>query len=179
MLAAGCDALEFGTDSGSPAMLRNLGKSFSVETVREASRLCREFGVDFAHYILFGGPGESEETIGESFTLMDELAPTAVIAMTGIRIFPGTRLADIARAEGLLAPAWDPLEPVFYLAPQVRPILEERLRAFAEDHRNWVFPGLGVDRFPGETLKMHQMGFTGPLWTYLRPRKRKRGGTTS
>jgi len=77
MVEAGCDAFEFGTDSGSPAMLRNLGKSFTVDEVRAASALCREHGVDFAHYILFGGPGETEKTLLESFALMDEVDPTA------------------------------------------------------------------------------------------------------
>ena len=61
-------------------------------------------GVDFAHYILFGGPGETEETVLETFALMDEVAPTAVIAMTGIRIFPGTPLHRQALAEGIITP---------------------------------------------------------------------------
>ena len=46
MLAAGCDAVEYGTESGSQVMLRNLGKAFSVADVRSASLLCRERGVD-------------------------------------------------------------------------------------------------------------------------------------
>jgi radical SAM superfamily enzyme YgiQ (UPF0313 family) len=67
MLAAGCDALEFGTDSGAPGMLARLQKSFTVETIRASSRLCTERGVDFAHYILFGGPGETPATVQETF----------------------------------------------------------------------------------------------------------------
>jgi radical SAM superfamily enzyme YgiQ (UPF0313 family) len=179
MKASGCAALEFGLDTASAAQLPRLGKNFSLDDIRAAARICRENEIPFCFSLLLGGPGETAATLEETLTEVEALQPTAVICMTGIRIFPGTRLADIARTEGLLAPAWDPLDPVFYLAPQVRPILEERLRAFAGDHRHWVFPGLGIDRFPGATLKMHQMGFTGPLWTYLRPGKRKRGGTTS
>ncbi|HEX9079665.1 MAG TPA: lipid biosynthesis B12-binding/radical SAM protein, partial [Desulfuromonadaceae bacterium] len=120
MLAAGCDAVEYGTESGSPVMLRNLGKAFTVEDVRTASLLCRERGVDFAHYILFGGPGETRETVLESFSLMDELEPTAVIAMTGIRIFPGTPLHRQALNDGQLTPTDSLLEPVFYLSDAAR-----------------------------------------------------------
>ncbi|MEI6703238.1 MAG: radical SAM protein, partial [Deltaproteobacteria bacterium] len=77
MLEAGCDAVEFGTEAGSPVMLKNLGKSFGVDEVRKASLLCRQRGVDFAHYILFGGPGESRETVLETIAMMDDLEPTA------------------------------------------------------------------------------------------------------
>jgi hypothetical protein len=40
--------------------------------------------------------------------------------MVGLRIFPGSGLARRAEAEGLLDPATDFLEPVFYLAPEVK-----------------------------------------------------------
>ncbi|HJV65286.1 MAG TPA: lipid biosynthesis B12-binding/radical SAM protein, partial [Geomonas sp.] len=120
MVAAGCDAIEFGSESGSATMLRSLGKSFGVAHLRSASRLCREAGVDFAHYILFGGPGESEETIDETFALADELEAVAMIAMTGIRIFPGTPLYQRAIADGVITATTPMLEPVFYLSPPIR-----------------------------------------------------------
>jgi radical SAM superfamily enzyme YgiQ (UPF0313 family) len=179
MKAAGCGGLEFGLDTASPAQLPRLGKNFSLDQIREAARICRGKEIPCCFSLLLGGPGETPATVEETLAEVEALEPTAVICMTGIRIFPGTRLAQISREEGLLPAGWDPLEPVFYLAAPVRDTLESRLRAFSENHLNWVFPGLGIDRFPGETLKMHRLGFTGPLWTYLRPRKRKRGGATS
>ncbi len=168
MLAAGCDALEFGTDSGSPTMLRNLGKSFTVASVREASLLCREFGVDFAHYILFGGPGECEETITESFTLMDELAPTAVIAMTGIRIFPGTAIHRQALAEGVITPETNLLEPTFYLAPAIRETLCDTVTRLAMERRNWVVPGLEINISDAMLEMVRHFAVRGPLWKLMK-----------
>jgi radical SAM superfamily enzyme YgiQ (UPF0313 family) len=168
MLAAGCDALEFGTDSGSPTMLRSLGKSFSVETVREASCLCREFGVDFAHYILFGGPGESDETIAESFSLMDELAPTAVITMTGIRIFPGTAIHCQALAEGVITPETNLLEPVFYLAPAIRDSLCATVTRLALERKNWVVPGLEINISDTMLEMVRHFAVRGPLWKLVK-----------
>ena len=168
MLLAGCDALEFGTESGSPVMLKRLGKSFSVETVRESSRLCREFGVDFAHYILFGGPGESDETIAESFSLMDELAPTAVIAMTGIRIFPGTALHRQALAEGAITPETDLLEPVFYLAPAIRETLCATVTRLALERKNWVVPGLEINISDAMLEMVRHFAVRGPLWKLVK-----------
>jgi len=168
MQAAGCDALEFGTDAGTPLMLYNLGKSFTVEKVREASRRCREAGVDFAHYILFGGPGETAATIRETFALMDELAPTAIIAMTGIRIFPGTELHRQALAEGVISTTTDLLEPAFYLAPGVR----EELCAIVTDaallRRNWVVPGLEINISDAMLEALRQFPVRGPLWKMVK-----------
>ncbi|MBC7961831.1 MAG: cobalamin B12-binding domain-containing protein [Steroidobacteraceae bacterium] len=174
MLAAGCDAVEYGTESGSPTMLKNLGKSFSVDDVRSASLLCRERNVDFAHYILFGGPGETSETVLESFSLMDELQPTAVIAMTGIRIYPGTSLYRTALAEGVVDADTDMLEPVFYISEQVREGLAELVTSQAILRKNWVVPGLEVNISDAMLDAMRMFPVKGPLWKLMKRMGRSR-----
>jgi radical SAM superfamily enzyme YgiQ (UPF0313 family) len=174
MLAAGCDAVEYGTESGSPLMLTNLGKAFTVADVREASRLCRERQVDFAHYILFGGPGETRETILESFNLMDELEPTAVIAMTGIRIFPGTPLHRTALAEGVIDGATDLLEPVFYISPAVRDEMAGLVTSEAIKRMNWVVPGLEVNISDAMLEALRMFPVKGPLWKLMKRLGRSR-----
>ncbi|HEY6874503.1 MAG TPA: lipid biosynthesis B12-binding/radical SAM protein [Geobacteraceae bacterium] len=174
MTAAGCDAVEFGSESGSPAMLKSLGKSFGVDQVRGASRLCREHGVDFAHYILFGGPGESDETVRETFALMDEVAPTAVIAMTGVRIYPGTSLYRQAVAEGVITPETPLLEPVFYISP----LLGERLGPLVTEEAlkrlNWVVPGLEINMSDAMLEAIRQFKVRGPLWKLMKRLGRSR-----
>lgn len=174
MLAAGCDAVEYGTESGSPLMLRNLGKSFTVADVREASRLCRERRVDFAHYVLFGGPGETRETILESFGLMDELEPTAVIAMTGIRIFPGTPLHRTALAEGVIDSVTDLLEPTFYISSAVRDELAGLVTSEAIKRMNWVVPGLEVNISDAMLEALRMFPVKGPLWKLIKRLGRSR-----
>ncbi len=174
MVEAGCDAFEFGTDSGSPAMLRNLGKSFGTDDVRSASALCREYGVDFAHYILFGGPGESEATVLESFALMDEVEPTAVIGMTGIRIYPGTPLYRQALAEGVITPETSLLEPVFYLSPAVRDSLCDLVTSEALKRRNWVVPGLEINMSDAMMAALRHFPVRGPLWKLMKRLGRSR-----
>ena len=165
---AGCDGVEFGTDSGSPVMLKNLRKSFDVEQVRSASRICREAGLDFAHYLLFGGPGETEATVRESFRLMDELAPTAVIAMNGIRIYPGTALQRTALEQGLITPETDLLQPTFYLAPAIRDCLAELVTTEAMQRTNWIVPGLEVNISPAMLEAMRIFAVRGPLWKQIK-----------
>jgi radical SAM superfamily enzyme YgiQ (UPF0313 family) len=168
MIAAGCDAVEFGSDSGSPTMLKNLCKSFSAADLRSASQLCKENGVDFAHYILFGGPGETRETILETFELMDEIEPTAVIAMTGIRIYPQTALQDLAIRDGIISASDSLLEPVFYISPEVREIFSELIVSEAMKRRNWVVPGLEVNTSSGMLDAMRLFKVRGPLWKLIK-----------
>lgn len=174
MAAAGCDAVEFGTESGSPAMLKALGKSFGVEEVRMASLLCRELGLDFAHYILFGGPGESDGTVLETFTLMDEVSPTAVLAMTGIRIFPGTTLHRQALAEGVITPETPLLEPVFYISPLIGERLGPLVTGEALKRRNWVAPGLEINVSDAMFEAMRHFKVRGPLWKLVKRLGRSR-----
>ena len=174
MVAAGCDAVEFGSESGSPRMLANLGKSFGVDEIRGASRLCRDAGVDFAHYMLFGGPGESEATIDESFALMDELAPSAVIAMTGIRIFPGTPLYHQALRDGIITTETSLLEPVFYLAPEIRETLCDLVAQRALARKNWVAPGMEINMSDAMLDALRHFPVRGPSWKQLKRLGRSR-----
>jgi radical SAM superfamily enzyme YgiQ (UPF0313 family) len=174
MVAAGCDAVEYGSDSGSAAMLRSLGKSFTVEDIRSSSALCRAVGVDFAHYIIFGGPGETEETIDETFRLMDTVDPTAVIGMTGIRIFPGTALYHRAVEEGYLAPETSLLEPLFYIAPAIRETLRDLVTERALLRRTWVFPGLEINMSDSMLEALRSFPVRGPLWKLMKRLGRNR-----
>jgi radical SAM superfamily enzyme YgiQ (UPF0313 family) len=174
MVAAGCDAIEFGSDSGSAEMLVNLSKSFSVDDIRNASRLCREAGVDFAHYMLFGGPGESVATIDETFALCDELDASAIIAMTGIRIFPGTQLYDRAKADGVITDETEMLMPVFYISPPLKETLCELVATRALARRNWVAPGMELNMSDAMLDALRRFKVRGPMWKQLKRLGRSR-----
>jgi radical SAM superfamily enzyme YgiQ (UPF0313 family) len=169
---SGCLGLEFGIDTASPGTLAAMGKNFTLQDIRRAADLCHQLDLSFCFSLLLGGPGETMSSVQETLDRVARLQPTAVICMTGIRLFPGTRLERLAVQEGLLPEDWDPLEPFFYCSPQVREKIEERLQEFSRDHANWIFPGLGIDLDPVRAEKMRRMGLKGPLWTYLRPKKR-------
>lgn len=180
MKRAGCTGVEFGTDSGSPQVLARLGKHFTPDEVRQATRVAQEAGLEVCHSLSLGAPGETEETMEETFRLMEEISPTAVVAMVGLRIFPGTGLARRAEDEGLLSPAADFLEPVFYLAPAVKDRVVEIARRRAAYHPNWILPGLSINVSLRLQSKLRRIGVKGPLWEHMkimRERGRARGGT--
>ncbi len=174
MLEAGCDAVEFGSDSGSSRMLKSLGKSFTADSIRESSRLCHELGVDFAHYILFGGPGETRETVLETFALMDEVGPTAVITMTGIRIYPGTALEQVALRDGIIAAGDSLLEPLFYISPAIRDELCTLVTQEALKRRSWIVPSLEINVSSAMLDALRMFPVKGPLWKLMKRLGRSR-----
>jgi radical SAM superfamily enzyme YgiQ (UPF0313 family) len=174
MKEAGCMGIEFGTDSGSPEMLSRLGKSFSADDISRASEICKRVGIPFAHYLLLGGPGESEKTLEETAALMDHLEPTAVIVMVGIRIYTGTPLEDISRSEGVIGPDADLRYPHFYVSPRLRDEIPSWVSQKAMERNTWIVPGLEVNISRNMMEHIRRFHVRGPLWDLVSRMKRSR-----
>lgn len=172
MKEAGCSGVEFGTDTGDDAHLKRMGKSFGALQVKRASELCHRVGLPFCHSLVFGGPGEDQHTIQATLDLMAEVSPTAVIAMVGIRLFPGTRLAKLAASRDLIGSDTAMLQPIFYLAETVRPDILEVLQAHAAEQRHWILPGVNVNMNPKLQEKLRRFGLRGPLWEHMQIRRK-------
>lgn len=168
MKRAGCRGVEFGADTASPSILRALGKPFPQEELRAAARACREVGLPAAYYLIFGGPGETADTVAETCDLIDDLRPQAVLAFVGIRIYPNTPLHGIAVAEGIIAGEDDLLLPRFYIAPRIgADELMSAVGSHAKARPNWVVPALGIRSDPTFLARLRRSGRRGPLWDLL------------
>lgn len=139
MARAGCREVSLGFETGSTLMLKRYNKRFTLDDVREASRLFAAHGVRRLGFLLLGGPGETRETVLESLDFADSLAPEALKVTCGVRVYPGTLLESQARAEGFLPPEGGLLRPAFYLAPGLSGWLPQTVRKWAES-RPWVIP---------------------------------------
>ncbi|MBI5236496.1 MAG: cobalamin B12-binding domain-containing protein [Deltaproteobacteria bacterium] len=178
MKEAGCKAIEFGTDAASEVMLKNMGKSFTKEDVMAVSRISSEEGVQAAHYLILGGPGETEETLKEAFDFMDALVPRAVIVMAGVRIYPNTVLEKISIEQGMIRKGESLLDSRFYISPLIG---EDKLLTMIERHAserpNWVVPALDIRSSEEGMAFLRRTGYRGPLWDLLgQPSKQGRVG---
>jgi radical SAM superfamily enzyme YgiQ (UPF0313 family) len=174
MKEAGCAGIEFGTDSGSRRMLKTYKKSFTVEDILQSSRRCSALGINHCHYLLLGGPGEDEGTIEESFQLMDRLDPTAVIAMLGIRIYPGTEMVRIAQSQGMIHQNSNLIFPHFYISPTLEGRLEEIIREKALERKRWIVPGLEINISQNLMEEIRRFRIRGPLWELVGRMKKPR-----
>jgi len=171
MSRSGCKAIEFGTDAGSPTMIESLKKEFDVGDLRRTSQMCHDHNLKFCHSLIFGGPGETKQTVAETLELMDELQPTAVIAMTGIRILPGTGMVDIAIEDGQIDEDDDLLYPRFYISPNLKGEMIEQIERHAKTHPNWIVPGKSIRTNVAVLQKLRERKVKGQLWRLLRPRR--------
>jgi radical SAM superfamily enzyme YgiQ (UPF0313 family) len=168
MLASGCTSIELGTDAAHPDTLRGLDKSFTVEDIRRVSADCRAAGMAFCHSLILGGPGETPDTLAATVAEMDACQARAVVAMLGVRLYPGTALARRLAAEGVLRLADIGLDPLFFISEPVRDDLEQRARAVVAERPHWFIPGLEGRRRPRAHDRLRQQGVRGPLWELSR-----------
>lgn len=167
MKCAGCSGVEFGTDGGTDETLAALGKGFTVEDVMKVQSLCSRAGLEAAHYLILGGPGETPDTLSRTFGLMERIKPRAVIALTGVRIYPGTALARRAAYEGVIHAGESLLEPRFYISGRVRSTLLSRVKEYALSRPNWVVPGLDIRSSEDLARALAMLGKRGIMWDML------------
>ncbi len=168
MARAGCEGIELGTDAVDDAQLERLGKSFGADTVHQANRHCLDAGLRVCHSLIFGAPGETRVSIRNTCRAIRAMQPTAVIAMTGVRVYPGTPLAEQLIAAGMLSRAAIGLAPAFYIEPEVAGFLPAYLTRQARDAGNWVLPGIEPPLLPTSQRMLRALGISGPLWRLLR-----------
>jgi hypothetical protein len=96
------------------------------------------------------------------------MRPTAVVAMTGVRLYPGTPLTRQLIAEGKIRSDEAGLLPTFYVEPEVSDFLPGYLQHQALEAGNWVLPGLSPPLLPASQRVLRALGISGPLWRLLR-----------
>ncbi|MBN1879358.1 B12-binding domain-containing radical SAM protein [bacterium] len=101
MKDAGCRQLEFGVESGSPAVLRRLKKGSTPDDVRRAFAICRTVGLRTLANFMIGVPGETEADADLSFRLAREIKPDHVV-VTFVTPLPGSELFDESLEKGWL-----------------------------------------------------------------------------
>lgn len=167
MVKAGCSGVELGTDTAHEGMLSLLGKPFGVADVIAADQRCRREGLACCHSLLLGGPGETLDTARTTLDLMAQLDPDAVIIMNGIRIFPRTKLAEIARAEGVISTTDSLLNARFYLATGAQEWLLDLVSQYVSRYKRWIVPGTRHLMSDEIHQRIRKYGHRGPLWEYL------------
>jgi radical SAM superfamily enzyme YgiQ (UPF0313 family) len=165
--SAGLTHVEFGTEALCDPVLQSYGKPFTSNDVFHAHLAALDAGLHVAHYFLLGGPGEDAGTLAETLSNIDKLKKTVLFLFCGMRIYPHTALYDRALAEGVISPAEDLLQPVFYQSPAISSeAIQKAAREAARGRFNWVIGG-GDAETAALVEKMYARGFTGPLWEYL------------
>jgi len=167
MARAGLTHAEFGSDSFSDEVLEAYQKDFTFEDILRSSELARRENVEACHFLICGGPGETEATLEQSFQNSRRLNGTVIMAVVGMRIYPGTQLLERAVAEGQIGRDADLLQPTYYLAPGLtEAAVFAQLQEFARQSPNWIV-GDASPEYQSLVDRLRRRGVVGPLWSYF------------
>jgi len=159
---SGLKHIEFGTEAISDTTLKTYGKNFTVNDVLEKSALCNKLDIDYAHFLILGGYGETDQTVNETFENSKRIDNSVFFTYLGMRIYPGTKLQEYAIKEGVIDKNDDLLEPKYYLSKDVDyNSLKKRANRTG---RRWVFPDEDTTIISN---KLRARNKKGPLWEYM------------
>lgn len=138
MAEAGCFEAAVGFECGNEKMLKRMNKRFRREDVVHVCSLLKQHGIRQTGFLMLGGPGETFESVRESLAFADSLGLDSMKVTVGIRIYPGTVLAEQARKEGVIAPDDDLLRPRFYISAGMEDEIRKVIDQYAASRPNWI-----------------------------------------
>lgn len=129
MKRAGCRTIQLGIESGSDRILKAVRKGFTIERALGACRLIKSRGLRLEVFIMAGFPQETEETFGETMSVVRDIECDKVI-FSLFTPYPGTEAHRLCGSLGLLSPGHDSgahhhQSPENYYSPAIAP---ERFR---------------------------------------------------
>jgi radical SAM superfamily enzyme YgiQ (UPF0313 family) len=118
---SGCYYVNLAVESASDTMLRGLQRGYRAAQVRESLEALSASNVPWGASLMFGGPGETPETIDETLRVLDDYEiPQGVWVTLGVYMW--TDYQDIvadARRAGSLGDEADLFSGMVYLSPDL------------------------------------------------------------
>lgn len=173
MERAGFVGIGITVESAADPVLERLKKGFTAREIYRSSEIIRKHTMPCLWIFMFGGPGETEDTVMETLDFAKrQIRPEDVaLFMIGIRIYPGTELENIARSEDVLTVSpHNMLEPVFYFSPTIQlEWLLKTIRSAMSVHMNFMTPkAIGLPFLPALNRIGYWLGIKPPLWKNTR-----------
>ncbi len=161
---SGLSHIEFGTESMSDECLEKYGKAFSVSDIMATSKTALDNNVFYAHFLIFGGYGETSKTVRETIENSQKIRHSVFFPYIGMRIYPHTGLQNVALREGVITAEDDLFAPQYYIADDFD--LGKTREMANETGKAWIFPDDPMSSLMDEMRLRRRK--KGPLWEYLR-----------
>ena len=124
---SGMISAELGIDGAADETLEGLGKNFTFAEAAQSARDLHNAGIAVTANFMFGGPGETAETIRQGIENIRSLDRIWSVVFSGVRILPHTPLYDRAMQLGMVPPNWNPADELYYYEPGVNRVELDRI----------------------------------------------------
>ncbi|MGD8368825.1 MAG: cobalamin-dependent protein [Desulfobacterales bacterium] len=142
MRRAGCIQISYGVEHGSPKIRERLGKHLDDAQIEAAFSMTTRYGMMARAYFIYGCPGETDRTVGETIDLIGRIRPLSAIFYI-LDLFPGTELyEEYKKREGVTDEIWlERIEDILYF--ETDPSLSrEQILSFGKKLRTSFYRGL-------------------------------------
>lgn len=118
MKKAGCCRIQYGIESASSEILKNIGKKIDIKTTEKAIAMAKDNGIEAYAFFMIGNPGETEDSINLSVKTAFKFKPTYVNWFV-TQIYPGTMLAELQPVDNWVEYIYEPeiRNPSLYTHP--------------------------------------------------------------
>ena len=101
MKETGCKLIEYGIETGNEHLMKTINKGTVKSIVVKAIDMTKDAGIGVGTFFMIGHPGETEQTLEETFDFAFQLRGDTV-TFTLTDAIPGTALYDMAIAKGYI-----------------------------------------------------------------------------
>ena len=118
---AGCNYVNLALESGSEKMLAGMKRGYTTEHIKQALTSLKKANLPFGISVMIGAPGETPETIAETFELIDSFQiPLETWVTIGICLWtPHQEILDDARQNGQLKDDRTLFSGAYYISPEL------------------------------------------------------------
>lgn len=138
MKESGCWQVMIGIESGNEGILKNIKKDITLDKIRKALENCRKTGISSKGYFIIGNPGETKETMIDSFRFAKNI-PLDFFVLFYFTPYPGTESYQTAEKYGKIEKDWSKMTtmyPVFIPNGVTRKELE---RMYKKGYQEFYF----------------------------------------